>query len=232
MTIKAVLAYYGPGEVVYRLYQLWPCLKLQQGWQGPLVIWQLPVMAESLPIIPWTATGSKRTSGRTYSFRNLRYALEGVNIERLSLPGTLSLLIGWTGQAASTDSLVNQVGQAMVRMEESSHRDFLQSEVLSGRHHFRPASKGMRICFQAGIAENPQTVTDLCPQDGFHWNTCCKLLPVGWQEEGESPSSSAGGGDWNRFCLQSSTSWEDSSGNGGRRVILPRHLNLADWVWK
>ena len=44
---------------------------------GPLVIWRLPVMAESLPIIPWTMTGSKELLEEHTLLEIFRYALEG-----------------------------------------------------------------------------------------------------------------------------------------------------------
>ena len=72
-----------------------------------------------------------------------------VNIERLSLPGTLSLLIGWTGQAASTDSLVNQVGQGRSQDGERKQPSgiFAKSSPV-WEASFRPASRGMER-FQA-----------------------------------------------------------------------------------
>lgn len=230
-TIKAVLTYYGQEVNAYRLYQLAALSQLQQGMAGSFG----DLAASSYGgVIAYHSLDRDWLKGLLEEHTLLEILdmpWKDVNIERLSLPGTLSLLIGWTGQAASTDSLVNQVGQGRSQDgKESSHRDFLQKSKSCLGGIIQACQQGDVERFQAGIAENRRLLQEFARKMGLNIETpaLAKLCQLAEEEGAVAKSSGAGGGDCGIAFASQVQQAEKIHHKWRSAGILPLNLNLAD----
>lgn len=230
-TIKAVLTYYGQEVNAYRLYQLAALSQLQQGMAGSFG----DLAASSYGgVIAYHSLDRDWLKGLLEEHTLLEILdmpWKDVNIERLSLPGTLSLLIGWTGQAASTDSLVNQVGQGRSQDgKESSHRDFLQKSKSCLGGIIQACQQGDAERFQAGIAENRRLLQEFARKMGLNIETpaLAKLCQLAEEEGAVAKSSGAGGGDCGIAFASQAQQAEKIHHKWRSAGILPLNLNLAD----
>ena len=230
-TIKAVLTYYGQEVNAYRLYQLAALSQLQQGMAGSFG----DLAASSYGgVISYHSLDRDWLKGLLEEHTLLEILdmpWKDVNIERLSLPGTLSLLIGWTGQAASTDSLVNQVGQGRSQDgKESSHRDFLQKSKSCLGGIIQACQQGDAERFQAGIAENRRLLQEFARKMGLNIETpaLAKLCQLAEEEGAVAKSSGAGGGDCGIAFASQVQQAEKIHHKWRSAGILPLNLNLAD----
>lgn len=230
-TIKAVLTYYGQEVNAYRLYQLAALSQLQQGMAGSFG----DLAASSYGgVIAYHSLDRDWLKGLLEEHTLLEILdmpWKDVNIERLSLPGTLSLLIGWTGQAASTDSLVNQVGQGRSQDgKESSHRDFLQKSKSCLGGIIQACQQGDAERFQAGIAENRRLLQEFARKMGLNIETpaLAKLCQLAEEEGAVAKSSGAGGGDCGIAFASQVQQAEKIHHKWRSAGILPLNLNLAD----
>ena len=230
-TIKAVLTYYGQEVNAYRLYQLAALSQLQQGMAGSFG----DLAASSYGgVIGYHSLDRDWLKGLLEEHTLLEILdmpWKDVNIERLSLPGTLSLLIGWTGQAASTDSLVNQVGQGRSQDgKESSHRDFLQKSKSCLGGIIQACQQGDAERFQAGIAENRRLLQEFARKMGLVIETedLIRLCQIAIEEGTVAKSSGAGGGDCGIAFASQAQQAEQIHHKWRSAGILPLNLNLAD----
>ena len=230
-TIKAVLTYYGQEVNAYRLYQLAALSQLQQGMAGSFG----DLAASSYGgVIAYHSLDRDWLKGLLEEHTLLEILdmpWKDVNIERLSLPGTLSLLIGWTGQAASTDSLVNQVGQGRSQDgKESSHRDFLQKSKSCLGGIIQACQQGDAERFQAGIAENRRLLQEFARKMGLVIETedLIRLCQIAIEEGAVAKSSGAGGGDCGIAFASQAQQAEQIHHKWRSAGILPLNLNLAD----
>ena len=230
-TIKAVLTYYGQEVNAYRLYQLAALSQLQQGMAGSFG----DLAASSYGgVIAYHSLDRDWLKGLLEEHTLLEILdmpWKDVNIERLSLPGTLSLLIGWTGQAASTDSLVNQVGQGRSQDgKESSHRDFLQKSKSCLGGIIQACQQGDAERFQAGIAENRRLLQEFARKMGLVIETedLIRLCQIAIEEGTVAKSSGAGGGDCGIAFASQAQQAEQIHHKWRSAGILPLNLNLAD----
>ena len=230
-TIKAVLTYYGQEVNAYRLYQLAALSQLQQGMAGSFGDLAASSYGGVIAYHSLDRDWLKELLEEHTLLEILDMPWKDVNIERLSLPGTLSLLIGWTGQAASTDSLVNQVGQGRSQDgKESSHRDFLQKSKSCLGGIIQACQQGDTERFQAGIAENRRLLQAFASQMNLVIETpsLAKLCQVAEEEGAVAKSSGAGGGDCGIAFASQAQQAEKIHHKWRSAGILPLNLNLAD----
>ena len=230
-TIKAVLAYYGQEVNAYRLYQLAALSQLQQGMAGSFGDLAASSYGGVIAYHSLDRDWLKELLEEHTLLEILDMPWKDVNIERLSLPGTLSLLIGWTGQAASTDSLVNQVGQGRSQDgKESSHRDFLQKSKSCLGGIIQACQQGDAERFQAGIAENRRLLQEFARKMGLNIETpaLAKLCQLAEEEGAVAKSSGAGGGDCGIAFASQAQQAEKIHHKWRSAGILPLNLNLAD----
>ena len=230
-TIKAVLTYYGQEVNAYRLYQLAALSQLQQGMAGSFGDLAASSYGGVIAYHSLDRDWLKELLEEHTLLEILDMPWKDVNIERLSLPGTLSLLIGWTGQAASTDSLVNQVGQGRSQDgKESSHRDFLQKSKSCLGGIIQACQQGDAERFQAGIAENRRLLQEFARKMGLNIETpaLAKLCQLAEEEGAVAKSSGAGGGDCGIAFASQAQQAEKIHHKWRSAGILPLNLNLAD----
>lgn len=230
-TIKAVLTYYGQEVNAYRLYQLAALSQLQQGMAGSFGDLAASSYGGVIAYHSLDRDWLKELLEEHTLLEILDMPWKDVNIERLSLPGTLSLLIGWTGQAASTDSLVNQVGQGRSQDgKESSHRDFLQKSKSCLGGIIQACQQGDAERFQAGIAENRRLLQEFARKMGLNIETpaLVKLCQLAEEEGAVAKSSGAGGGDCGIAFASQAQQAEKIHHKWRSAGILPLNLNLAD----
>ena len=230
-TIKAVLAYYGQEVNAYRLYQLAALSQLQLGMAGSFGDLAASSYGGVIAYHSLDRDWLKELLEEHTLLEILDMPWKDVNIERLSLPGTLSLLIGWTGQAASTDSLVNQVGQGRSQDgKESSHRDFLQKSKSCLGGIIQACQQGDAERFQAGIAENRRLLQEFARKMGLNIETpaLVKLCQLAEEEGAVAKSSGAGGGDCGIAFASQAQQAEKIHHKWRSAGILPLNLNLAD----
>ena len=230
-TIKAVLTYYGQEVNAYRLYQLAALSQLQQGMAGSFGDLAASSYGGVIAYHSLDRDWLKELLEEHTLLEILDMPWKDVNIERLSLPGTLSLLIGWTGQAASTDSLVNQVGQGRSQDgKESSHRDFLQKSKSCLGGIIQACQQGDAERFQAGIAENRRLLQEFARKMGLNIETpaLAKLCQLAEEEGAVAKSSGAGGGDCGIAFASQAQQAEQIHHKWRSAGILPLNLNLAD----
>lgn len=230
-TIKAVLAYYGQEVNAYRLYQLAALSQLQLGMAGSFGDLAASSYGGVIAYHSLDRDWLKELLEEHTLLEILDMPWKDVNIERLSLPGTLSLLIGWTGQAASTDSLVNQVGQGRSQDgKESSHRDFLQKSKSCLGGIIQACQQGDAERFQAGIAENRRLLQEFARKMGLNIETpaLAKLCQLAEEEGAVAKSSGAGGGDCGIAFASQAQQAEKIHHKWRSAGILPLNLNLAD----
>lgn len=230
-TIKAVLAYHGQEVDAYRLYQLASLSQLQLGMAGSFG----DLAASSYGgVIAYHSLDRDWLKGLLEEHTLLEILdmpWKDVKIERLSLPAPLSLLIGWTGQAASTDSLVNQVGQGRSQDEkENSHRDFLQKSKVCLGGIIWACQQGDADRFQAGIAENRRLLQEFAHKMDLNIETLAlaKLCQLAEEEGAVAKSSGAGGGDCGIAFASQVQQAEKIHHKWRSAGILPLNLNLAD----
>lgn len=132
-----------------------------------------------------------------------------LQIDLLTAPAEMSLLIGWTGAPASTSRLVDKIAIAKVE-KETQYREFLAESkaiILSMIHGFKTNSLSV---IQSGIRDYRDLLTKLAQFSGVEIETpaLIKLCQIAEKFGGAAKSSGAGGGDCGIVLADSKTPYE------------------------
>ncbi|MHC5215812.1 phosphomevalonate kinase [Enterococcus sp. LJL128] len=117
-------------------------------------------------------------------------------IEPLPVPEQLRLLIGWTGNPASTSDLVDQVHHSK-KEREASYQSFLSSSKRCVEKMIRGFKENNLTAIQTALRENRLLLQQLTSLTGVVIETPAlrKLCDLAEEFGGAAKSSGAGGGD-------------------------------------
>ncbi|MGQ7371006.1 phosphomevalonate kinase [Streptococcus suis] len=229
-TVKAVLAYYQQSAEPLLVYKLAALAQTQLGMTGSfgdlaassfggLVAyhsldraWLLQAMAEQsledLLVSDWL----------------------GLKIESIQLPAPLQLLVGWTGSAASTDSLVQQLeSQKSQEQKDRIHSQFLADSKACVEQFILACQTGQVAAVKQAVAENRRLLQDFSADMGLVIETpiLSQLANLAQTYGAVAKSSGAGGGDCG-ICLVDGREQKEIIETSWRQAgILPLQLNIA-----
>lgn len=233
-TIKAVLTFLGLNIDAFRLYQLAAIAQLQLGMAGSFGDLAASSYGGVIAYRSVDRDWLKEVLGKHSLLEVLEMPWKDVAIERLNLPKTLSLLIGWTGRAASTARLVSQVGERRYRVgRDIAYRSFLEKSQLCLEGMIRSCHEQDALAFQKGIAKNRRILQDFARNmelviETPALATLCRLA----EEEGAvAKSSGAGGGDCGICFISQENQSEVICQKWQTAGILPLDFAVADEVY-
>jgi phosphomevalonate kinase len=229
-TIKAVLAFFGQEVSAYRLYQLAALTQVQLGMKGSLG----DLASSSYGGVIAYRSVDRSWLKKTLEAHSLTDVLEmpwkGLAIERIQLPQDLSLLVGWTGRAASTEGLVSQMGQGR---QEAEKEDFYQNFLAASQTCLAGLIEACREddarAFREGIAENRRLLQAFASQMNLVIETpaLARLCQLAEEAGAVAKSSGAGGGDCG-ICFVTGKKEADQIGQKWQEAgIVPLDFALA-----
>ena len=232
-TIKAVLAFFGQEVPAYRLYQLAALTQVQLGMKGSLG----DLAASSYGgVIAYRSVDRNwlKENVETHSLSEvLEMPWKGLAIERIKLPHSLSLLVGWTGRVASTEGLVSQMGQGRQGAEkEGFYQNFLAASQTCVDGLIQACREDDVWAFREGIAENRRLLQTFASQMNLVIETpaLAKLCQVAEEVGAVAKSSGAGGGDCG-ICFVTEEKEANQIGQKWQAArIVPLNFALADEV--
>ncbi len=232
-TIKAVLAFFGQEVPAYRLYQLAALTQVQLGMKGSLG----DLAASSYGgVIAYRSVDRNwlKENVETHSLSEvLEMPWKGLAIERIKLPHSLSLLVGWTGRAASTEGLVSQMGQGRHQAEKERFYQTFLSESQACLDRLIEACREEDVrAFREGITENRRLLQAFASQMNLVIETpsLAKLCQVAEEVGAVAKSSGAGGGDCG-ICFVTEEKEADRIRQKWQAAgILPLDFAIADEV--
>ena len=232
-TIKAVLAFFGQEVPAYRLYQLAALTQVQLGMKGSLG----DLAASSYGGVIAYRSVDRSWLKKTLEVHSLLEVLEmpwkGLAIERIQLPQDLSLLVGWTGRAASTEGLVSQMDQGRHQAEKERFYQTFLSESQACLDRLIEACREEDVrAFREGITENRRLLQTFASQMNLVIETpaLAKLCQVAEEVGAVAKSSGAGGGDCG-ICFVTEEKEADRIRQKWQAAgILPLDFAIADEV--
>lgn len=232
-TIKAVLLYYGLEVSAYRVFQLAAIAQLQVGMTGSFG----DLAASSYGgLIAYHSLDRNWLAGLldTCTLSEiLAMPWKDVGIERLSLPTSLSLLIGWTGRAASTPSLVDQARQKGNQTDkEISHQEFLSNSKACLHRLIQACRQGDVASFKEGISENRKLLQVFSQEMEMVIETpaLTNLCQLAEEEGAVAKSSGAGGGDCGIAFVSQEHDMKKIYQKWQEADIVPLELTIADEI--
>lgn len=197
-TVKAVLAYYEIEAASFLIYQLSVLAQIKLGMLGSFgdlaAISHGGLIAYHSVDRDWL-----RQEVENHHFSEvLDQVWPGLSIERLSLPASISFLVGWTGRPSSTEALVAHVGQRVSQREkEVKHAAFVSRSKNCLDQIISSCQKGDALRFQEGIAENRRLLQEFARDMGLVIETPAlqRLCQLAQEVGAVAKTSGAGGGD-------------------------------------
>lgn len=206
--VKAILAYYQRQVEPLLLYKLAVLTQMKLGMTGSFG----DIAASSFGGViayysvdkPWLAQVMANVS----LVDLLEMDWQGLQIFYVELPKNLELMVGWTGNAASTDQLVQQVQAQQTENERQlAHQTFLQASRTCVEEFIQACQLGDHNGVTAALAENRRLLQVFSQGMGIlietdQLRTLCQMA----EEAGAvAKSSGAGGGDCGICLIETKT---------------------------
>lgn len=149
-----------------------------------------------------------------------------LQIEILTPPSNLQLLIGWTGSPASTSTLVDKIALAKAK-EQADYQTFLADSKKCIQKMIDGFHEGSLDAIQTGIRYNRRLLQKLTGFSGVTIETPLlkRLCQVAEEFGGAAKSSGAGGGDCGIVAIDNSIDLSSLIKNWEKEKI--ERLNLA-----
>lgn len=152
---------------------------------------------------------------------------QGLRIEPIELPAEMSVFIGWTGQVALTDQLLEQTQQSPV--VEQEYQQFLQDSRACVESFVAGCSGDDVSLTRQALAVNRTLLQGLARLKGFTIETpaLATLCYLAEQEGAVAKTSGAGGGDCG-ICLVETNAQKERIAEAWKKVgIVPLAFSVA-----
>ncbi|WP_394404591.1 phosphomevalonate kinase [Streptococcus sp. 20-1249] len=156
---------------------------------------------------------------------------QGLAIESLTIPQSLTLQVGWTGAAASTDDLVSYVQDKLGQEERDlAHRQFLSDSRQCVKKLIQACREDDTNQFKQGISDNRQLLRQFSKDMGMKIETerLEKLCQIAEENGLAAKSSGAGGGDCGICFIENDQQREVITTAWAREQIQVLPLSIAE----
>ncbi|HFU4517977.1 TPA: phosphomevalonate kinase [Streptococcus suis] len=229
-TIKALLTYYGHPTDELLTYKLAALTQTKLGMTGSFG----DLAASSFGgLIAYHSLNRSWLLGKMAELSLLDLVesdWQGLSISPIQLPQGLDLLVGWTGSAASTDSLVSRMESQKSQAEkEHIHSQFLADSKTCVEQLIAACQTGNRTVARQAIAQNRKLLQDFARGMGLVIETprLSQLCDLAQTYGAVAKSSGAGGGDCG-ICLVDSTEQKVAIEKAWQQAgILPLQLKIT-----
>ncbi|NQI85201.1 phosphomevalonate kinase [Streptococcus suis] len=229
-TVKALLTYYGHRPDALLTYKLAALAQTKLGMTGSFG----DLAASSFGgLIAYHSLDRSWLLGKMAELSLLDLVesdWQGLSISPIQLPQGLDLLVGWTGSAASTDSLVSQMEDQRSQAEkEQIHSRFLADSKTCVEQLIVACQTNDSASVRQGLAQNRKLLQDFARGMGLVIETpqLSQLCELAQTYGAVAKSSGAGGGDCG-ICLFDSKEQKAVIETAWRQAgILPLTLNIA-----
>lgn len=197
-TVRAILTYYGVQADAYLVYQLSSIAQVRLGMTGSFGDLAASSYGGVVAYHSLDRTWLKEVLVSHSLLDILGLPWKDLNVQRLELPVPLTLLIGWTGQAASTDNLIAEVSQHRTQIERATcYQMFLAKSKICVERIIQACRQQEVLVFQTDIQENRQLLQGFARNMGLVIETpaLANLCQLAQTEGAVAKSSGAGGGD-------------------------------------
>lgn len=229
-TVQSLLAFYGQVVDPYLVYQLSVLTQLQLGMTGSFG----DLAASSYGgVVAYRSVdrGWLQDAVQHYLLRDLlRLSWKGLSIQTVSLPTDLTLSIGWTGSAASTEKLVKQAGYNSYQDGKAAYYPvFLQESRQCVAALVKACVDNQCEEFQKGIQRNRELLGKFAAVMGLviETPTLTELCNIALEEGAVAKSSGAGGGDCGICFVTSSKQQGIIYEKWQEKGILPLPFSIA-----
>lgn len=229
-TVRALLAFYGQSANALLVYQLSALAQLQIGMTGSFG----DLAASSYGgVVAYYSVDRDwlQDAVQHYSLLELlRFSWKGLSIQNVTLPTELSLAIGWTGHAASTEKLVKEAGDKRQQNEKTKqHQTFLKDSRACVEGLIKACVDNHKENFQTGILQNRDLLKKFAIEMGLVIETpaLMDLCQIAEREGAVAKSSGAGGGDCGICFVTSSEQQKTIYEKWQEKGILPLPFSIA-----
>ncbi|HFI0150316.1 TPA: phosphomevalonate kinase [Streptococcus suis] len=229
-TVQALLAYYGHQLDPLLTYKLAVLAQTQLGMTGSFG----DLAASSFGGLVAYYSVDRSWLSRKIAEQSLLEVLEtdwqGLSIQPIQLPQSLELMVGWTGRAASTDKLVQEVtGKKSQSDKEGLHQDFLIASRACVESMIAGCRTNQAAVVEEAIVTNRQLLQGFARGMGLVIETdkLSQLCQLAIENGAVAKSSGAGGGDCG-ICLVRNQNQKKAIQNAWRKAgIQPLPLTIA-----
>lgn len=207
-TVQALLAFYGQTVSPYLVYQLSSLAQLRLGMTGSFGDLAASSYGGVVAYYSVDRIWLQEAVEQHSLLDLLGLPWKGLSIQNLTLPTELSLVIGWTGRAASTEKLVKEVGGKRQQNEKAKqYQVFLRDSRDCVEGIIKACVDNHKEDFQNGILQNRDLLRVFANQMDLIIETSAlvKLCQIAVEEGAVAKSSGAGGGDCG-ICFVTSAS--------------------------
>lgn len=151
----------------------------------------------------------------------------GLNIELLTPPDDLRLLVGWTGSPASTSHLVDRVALNKAKQQQS-YQDFLSNSKACLKRMINGFREQNLAAIQTEIALNRKLLNELDQFTHAHIETPLlkKLCDIAEEFGGIAKTSGAGGGDCGIAIIDANKELKKLVDKWSANKIIPLSFNV------
>ncbi|CYU56281.1 phosphomevalonate kinase [Streptococcus suis] len=229
-TVKALLTYYGHRPDALLTYKLAALVQTKLGMTGSFG----DLAASSFGgLIAYHSLDRSWLLGKMAELSLLDLVesdWQGLSISPIQLPQGLDLLVGWTGSAASTDSLVSQMESQKSQAEkEQIHSQFLADSMTCVEQLIVACQTNDLVSARQAITQNRKLLQDFARGMGLVIETprLSQLCDLAQTYGAVAKSSGAGGGDCG-ICLVDSKEQKVAIEKAWQQAgILPLQLKIT-----
>ncbi|MFI3161763.1 phosphomevalonate kinase [Streptococcus suis] len=229
-TVKALLTYYGHQVDALLTYKLAALTQTKLGMTGSFG----DLAASSFGgLIAYHSLDRSWLLGKMAELSLLDLVesdWKGLSISPIQLPQGLDLLVGWTGSAASTDSLVSQMESQKSQAEkEQIHVQFLADSKICVEQLIVACQTNDLVSARQALAQNRKLLQDFARGMGLVIETpqLSQLCDLAQTYGAVAKSSGAGGGDCG-ICLVDSKEQKVAIEKAWQQAgILPLQLKIT-----
>lgn len=228
--IKAILAYYGQQSTPEVIFKLAVLAQMRLNMKGSFG----DIAASSYGgLIAYHSVNRNWLSQKMAELSVLDLVKEkwqGFSVEELEFPSPLRLMIGWTGNAASTDDLVSQVTEHRTQADkEDIHRQFLCASRSCVEGFILACKAGDASGVQLALDENRRLLRQFSQDMGMIIETprLEKLCQIANHFGAVAKSSGAGGGDCGICLVETAQQRESISTAWAKAKIQELPLSIA-----
>lgn len=226
--VKALLVYYqqeSSADLVYRLSVLTQLSLGMTGSFGDIAASSFGgVIAYSSPNRIWIQEQLMVASIREV----VAMSWPGYAARKLSLPTSLTIMVGWTGVVARTDQLIASVDR-QTRGQTPAYQSFLEDSRICVDRLMQACQEDDSLAFQEMIRQNRQLLLEMTNQLGIVLETPAlqQLICLAQEQGAVAKTSGAGGGDCG-ICFTVNQQQEESIKKAWKAVgIVPMEVSIA-----